>query len=221
MMSRAIIGLLPASGRANRLGGLPKFSLPMSDQLSLLEYHVLLMNDVCEEIRISTCKEWIPILDNMNLLNSVVVEYRPTTMIDSVHYLSQLGGDNFIVGMPDTYYLGYQENPYVSLIETDSDLALGLWTFEEKLRGKVGQVRKEFSGLVMEVVDKETACEFLDIWGTFKFNRGYNLDLSNENFSCQFQQWIKNGEHLQSCFTKGRYMDLGTFEGIKDFYCHL
>ena len=56
------IGLLPASGSAKRLGGLPKFSLPVNETSSLLEYHVNLMEEVCDEIRISTRLDWLPIL---------------------------------------------------------------------------------------------------------------------------------------------------------------
>jgi hypothetical protein len=212
------IGLLPASGSAKRLGGLPKFSLPVNETSSLLEYHVRLMEEVCDEIRISTRLDWLPILSNMKLNNATIVEYEPSTMLDATERLAKIGGEEFIVGMPDTFFLNFHENPYASLAKCDKDLALGLWDCDESLRGKVGQVRIETQGRVAEIVDKSSSCTFPDMWGAFKFNAKYSFDLSLENPSLQFQKWIDNGEYLESCRIQGRYMDAGSFAGVKELY---
>ena len=216
-----VIGLLPASGSAKRLGGLPKFSLPISENTSLLEHHVMLMRDVCDEIRISTRAEWIRILENMNLGSAIVTEYEPSTMLDAVHKLVKLGGEEFIVGMPDTCYLGFAENPYKSLANTQGDVALGLWACDDSLRGKVGQVRTEASGVVVEVIDKVASCDFPEMWGAFKFNSKNTLDLSLENPSLQFQKWIDEGTTISSSTIQGRYIDAGSFSGVKDLYISL
>ena len=78
-----VIGLLPASGNVKRLGGLPKFSLPISDNTSLLENHIILMREVCDEVRISTRSGWIRILENMNLDDATIIDYEPPTMLDA------------------------------------------------------------------------------------------------------------------------------------------
>jgi molybdopterin-guanine dinucleotide biosynthesis protein A len=44
------IGVLPASGKASRIGGIPKFCLPISDERSLLQWHVEQMLEVCDEV---------------------------------------------------------------------------------------------------------------------------------------------------------------------------
>ena len=78
----ATIGVLPASGRASRIGGIPKFCLPISDERSLLQWHVEQMLEVCDEVRVSTRPEWVPIIqnmdmnanDNMNTKNEIIEE---------------------------------------------------------------------------------------------------------------------------------------------------
>lgn len=213
-----VIGLLPASGNAKRLGGLPKFSLPISEHKSLLENHVILMREICDEIRISTRSGWIRILENMELGDATIVEYEPSTMLDALNALVKLGGEEFVVGMPDTFYMGFDENPYKLISNTESDVALGLWTCDESLRGKVGQVQVDPEGLVISVIDKNPSCDFPDMWGAFKFNYRNNLDLSLENPSLQFQKWIDEGEIIKSSNNQGRYIDAGSFSGVKALY---
>ena len=48
------IGVLPASGKAARIGGIPKFCLPISAERSLLQWNVEQMLVVCVEVRVST-----------------------------------------------------------------------------------------------------------------------------------------------------------------------
>ena len=42
----ATIGILPASGKASRIGGIPKFCLPVSEEESILQWHVNQMLEV-------------------------------------------------------------------------------------------------------------------------------------------------------------------------------
>ena len=46
----ATIGVLPASGKASRIGGIPKFCLPISDERSLIQWHVEQMLEMCDEV---------------------------------------------------------------------------------------------------------------------------------------------------------------------------
>ena len=216
-----VIGLLPASGNAKRLGGLPKFSLPISENTSLLENHVILMREVCDEVRISTRSDWLRILENMNLDGATIIEHEPSTMLDALNALMKLGGEKFIVGMPDTFFIDYEKNPYVSLANAESDLALGLWTCDDNLRGKVGQVRTDSSGVVLEIIDKMPSCDFSEMWGAFKFSSINTLDMSLENPSLQFQKWIDEGEIIKSSKINGRYIDAGSFSGVKSLYTAL
>ena len=61
------IGLLPASGSASRINGLPKFALPYSSTKSLIHYHMELMLPVVDEIRVSTRESWEPLLKELGV----------------------------------------------------------------------------------------------------------------------------------------------------------
>lgn len=213
-----VIGLLPASGSAKRLGGLPKFGLPINETMSLIEQHVFMMQDFCDEIRISTRLEWIPILRNMNLYHAEIHEHEPSTMLDAVNKLASLGGDDFVVGMPDTFFLNYDKNPYKELIDIDSEIGLALWECTEDLRGKVGQVRTENLGRVVEVIDKDLLCSFPNMWGIFKFNSKHFINPLLDNPSLQFQDWIHEGYFVGSCKIQGSYIDAGSLSGVTKLY---
>ena len=110
----ATIGVLPASGRASRVGGIPKFCLPISDERSLLQWHVEQMLEVCDEVRISTRSEWIPIVQNMNMNVKIIVR-EPSTMSDAINFMIGDYNDTVVVGMPDTYILNGPQNIYKEL----------------------------------------------------------------------------------------------------------
>ncbi len=100
----ATIGVLPASGKASRIGGIPKFCLPISDERSLLQWHVEQMLEVCDEVRVSTRPEWIPIIQNMDMNIKLIVK-EPSTMSDAIKFMIGDYNDTVLVGMPDTYIL--------------------------------------------------------------------------------------------------------------------
>jgi len=52
-----VVGILPASGSASRMMGLPKFLLPVNENKNILEWHIDLMSECCDVIRISTQKK--------------------------------------------------------------------------------------------------------------------------------------------------------------------
>ena len=73
----ATIGVLPASGKASRIGGIPKFCLPISDERSLIQWHVEQMLEMCDEVRISTRSEWVPIIQNTKgWISDIINDYK-------------------------------------------------------------------------------------------------------------------------------------------------
>jgi GTP:adenosylcobinamide-phosphate guanylyltransferase len=82
----ATIGILPASGKASRIGGIPKFCLPVSEEESILQWHVNQMLEVCDEVRVSTKAEWVPVIQNMKMNIKLVVR-EPSTMSDAVKFM--------------------------------------------------------------------------------------------------------------------------------------
>jgi hypothetical protein len=215
----ATIGVLPASGRASRIGGIPKFCLPISDERSLLQWHVEQMLEVCDEVRVSTRAEWVPIIQNMDMNIKLIVR-EPSTMSDAVKFMVGEYNDTVLVGMPDTYILNATGNVYKQMFkETNADLVLGVWECGDELKGRVGQIL--LSGdKVIESDDKIDNCEYLDMWGSMLFRKNMirYLNPELEHPGKQLKEWIAEGKNIIGVRPGGKYMDIGTLKGLKNLY---
>lgn len=214
----ATIGILPASGKASRIGGIPKFCLPVSEEESILQWHVNQMLEVCDEVRVSTRAEWVPIIQNMNMNIKLVVR-EPSTMSDAVKFMVGDYNDTVLVGMPDTYILGCENNIYKEMMDSTGDLVLGTWSCDPDLKGRVGQVLIS-DGRVISSRDKVFDCDYPDMWGTMLFRKNLirYIDPSLEHPGKQIQDWIDMSLNIRSVSPGGRYMDIGTLEGLKQLY---
>ena len=214
------IGILPASGKASRIGGIPKFCLPISDERSLLQWHVEQMLEVCDEVRVSTRAEWVPIIQNMDMNIKLIVR-EPSTMSDAVKFMIGEYNDTVLVGMPDTYILNAPGNIYKGLFkETNADLVLGIWECTEDLKGRVGQVSVGPDGKVFSSKDKVSDCEYPDMWGTMLFRKNMirYIDPKLEHPGKQIQEWLDQSANIRAVRPGGRYMDIGTLRGLKQLY---
>lgn len=215
-----VIGVLPASGKASRIGGIPKFCLPISDERSLLQWHVEQMLEVCDEVRVSTRAEWVPIIQNMDMNVKIIVR-EPSTMSDAIKFMIGEYNDTVLVGMPDTYILNAPSNIYKEMMkETKADLVLGIWECLGELRGRVGQVLVSSDGRVKASRDKVLDCDYKDMWGTMLFRKNMirYIDPSLDHPGKQIQEWLDEGSNIQSVRPGGRYMDIGTLRGLKQLY---
>jgi len=216
----AIVGVLPASGRASRIGGIPKFCLPISDERSLLQWHVEQMLEVCDEVRVCTRKDWVPIIQNMNM-NIKLIVHEPSTMSDAIKFMIGEYNDTVLVGMPDTYILNATGNIYKELFkETTADLVLGIWECTEELKGRVGQVLISSDNRVSSSRDKVFDCDYPYMWGTMLFRKNMirYIDPKLEHPGKQIQDWIDESANIKAVQIGGRYMDIGTLRGLKQLY---
>jgi hypothetical protein len=212
------IGVLPASGKAARIGGIPKFCLPISDERSLLQWHVEQMLEVCDEVRVSTRAEWVPIIQNMDMNIKLIVR-EPSTMSDAVKFMIGDYNDTVLVGMPDTYIYGSQKNIYKEMMASPGDLVLGTWDCGEDLKGRVGQVL--LSGdKVLSSMDKNSSCEYPHMWGTMLFRKNLirYIDTELEHPGKQIQEWLDMNLDVRAVRPGGKYMDIGTLKGLKQLY---
>lgn len=215
----ATIGILPASGKASRIGGIPKFCLPISDERSLLQWHVEQMLEVCDEVRISTRSEWVPIVQNMDMNIKLIVR-EPSTMSDAVKFMVGDYNDTVLVGMPDTYILGAQKNIYKEMLNySNADLVLGTWECTEDIKGRVGQILVSGND-VKASKDKVDNCDYPDMWGTMLFQKNMirYIDPELAHPGLQIQEWIDMGMSVKSVRPGGKYMDIGTLKGLKLLY---
>lgn len=215
----ATIGVLPASGKASRIGGIPKFCLPVSDERSLLQWHVEQMLEVCNEVRVATRPEWVPVVQNMDMNIKLIVR-EPSTMSDAINFMIGEYSDTVAVGMPDTYILNAPVNIYKEMMKEDkADLVLGAWECSEELKGRVGQI-KIYDGRVIGSEDKVDNCDYPDMWGTMLFRKNMirYLDPKLDHPGKQLKDWIQDGTNIRAVRPGGRYMDIGTLRGLKQLY---
>lgn len=211
------VGLLPASGSATRLRGIPKFCLPISNSQSLLEWHVIKMLSVCDEVRISTRKSWIPIVEQFNLPVKIY-EIEPSTMSDALKKMTDGTESSCLIGMPDTYIAYSSENFYEKMSELDCDIAMASWECHPDLFGRVGQI-DYIDTKVTEVVDKNFECKLDRMWGGLAFNISMNmLDDKLSHPGLQINEFINKDFNVQHVPCSGKYIDAGTIGGIKELY---
>jgi len=213
------IGVLPASGKASRIGGIPKFCLPISDERSLLQWHVEQMLEVCDEVRVSTRAEWVPIIQNMDMNIKLIVR-EPSTMSDAVKFMVGEYNDTVLIGMPDTYILNAPGNIYKPLFKDNiADLVLGIWECGENLKGRVGQVLVSHDK-VIDSEDKVDDCSYPDMWGTMLFRKNMirYIDTTLDHPGKQLKEWISKGANIKAVRPGGQYMDIGTLRGLKQLY---
>jgi len=212
-----IIGVLPASGSASRISGLPKFALPISSSKSILQWHVEQMLEVCDEVRISTRASWAQLVHTMNMDVKIIIK-EPSTMSDAVKHLAGSDSDTLIIGLPDTYMVGLDKNMYKEMINSDGDVVLGTWDCHDEIKGRVGQIQLD-GNRVISSRDKVDDCDYKFMWGTMLLrNMSSAIDPELAHVGLQIQSWIDSGLDVKSVKPGGEYMDIGTIDGIKNLY---
>ena len=174
-------GILPASGSASRMRGLPKFLLPCDDQyLSLLERHIENLLNFCETIWIPVRPDLVPLVESLRIPSERVVLLTMSTksMTETVRRVVELSsGKRFMMAMPDTYFFG--ELPYEYLSSSELPMSLACWKIRPEQFGKLGQVKfalhseavGEKEGIVVSAEDKNPECTYEHSWGAMTFDR--------------------------------------------------
>lgn len=206
-----MIGLLPASGKASRIGGIPKFLLPTISGELLIEQHIRLMRPYCDEIRVCTNSRWIELLEEL-LTDVTILQIEPSTM--NAALLDMYGGQN-LIGMPDTFFLGF-ENPYQALADSNLPVGIALWRCTEDLRGKVGQVDYR-EAIIHDIRDKDPKCDYEWMWGALRLDADPLTFLKPEDPhpGYNLKEIISRFPYHDSPIS-GRYIDVGTAEGLRD-----
>lgn len=207
------IGILPASGTATRMRGLPKFLLPYENGVeTLLERHISQMLEVVEEIIIPTREQNIELITRLELTENVkVIALNTQTMSETVSLvLGNLDFELCILGMPDTYFLG--DFPYQKINTSEGSIRLACWKTASSQIGHVGSV--EMGGQnVLQVVDKDPAFDFGWHWGAMGFKKEALafLDASSPHVGYMINPAIKSGLDVSATSIDGEYIDCGTF----------
>ena len=219
-MSKELSAILPASGLATRMRGLPKFLLPCDEEyVSLLERHVEELLKVCDTIWIPVRPDLSHLVESLGLASErvVIVSMNTSSMTETVRRVVELSSSpKFLIVMPDTYFFG--ELPYSALAKSTSDLHLACWRIREEQFGKLGQVDlvdSKHGGvdkLVVSSRDKDPNCRFIHSWGAMSFKRNvFKLALdSMPHTGYLIEPALQNGLNVSADVMDGLYFDCGT-----------
>lgn len=205
--------LIPASGSAIRMRGLPKFLLPSGvEDLTLLELHIKRIVSHSDEIMIGINPIFFEIVNKakLNLCGAKVIPLETKSMTETVLKLaSKSTGSRFTVIMPDTVFESTESYNFDTLT---SDLDLSLWKIRSDQYGKLGQVLVDSNGKVLDCVDKNPDCTYEFSWGAMTFGRKF-IECLNSSFphiGYGIVPALESGLAVNSVILPGRYWDCGT-----------
>jgi hypothetical protein len=209
-------GILPASGLATRMRGLPKFLLPCSDTYeTLIERHVDHMLDSCEMVWIPTRPKLAHLLEDLDFTSDrvTITSLETGSMTETVLQTAKLSrAERFVIAMPDTYLLG--ELPFSYLANSKADLSLALWRIRDDQKGKLGQVLLDnpHEGNVVNARDKDIDCDYEHSWGAMGINRSI-LELADPEMphvGYLIPPAFESGATVAGKVFEGSYYDCGT-----------
>lgn len=222
------IGILPAAGKASRIGGIPKFMLPLSNlHPTLLSFHLGELLAVCDFVLIPTRPEWVELVQSVagdDSRTEVFGIYSQTMSETVARSLGRMDWDWAILGLPDTYVSG-GISPYsqlaerASTLESDGELALLLTAFHTHPNqiGQVGSVEIGEGNLVTQHADKQESANFGNHWGQMAFRTEALRLLSSESphTGHMIDPIIQAGGHVEAVRSTATYLDCGTLTGYR------
>lgn len=205
--------LIPASGSAVRMRGLPKFLLPSGVMdLCILELHISQVSSYADEILIGLNPIFYELVVSakLKLLGARIFPLETKSMTETVLRLVSLSsGTRFTVIMPDTVFEMAESYDFANL---KSDLDLSLWRIRSDQFGKLGQVLISSDGRVLDCIDKHPDCEYEFSWGAMSFNRKFlahlNVDFPHVGYG--IVPALKANLSVNGVILPGRYWDCGT-----------
>lgn len=214
--------IIPMCGTASRIGGIPKFLLPITNDKSLLLLLLEKLNINGNNIFISTVPMYAEYIYNYT------IKYRPhinisktETMSETVNKYNYLKNDTKSVNimvMPDTYISDNIPIKEInSLINNNADIILCVWKISEIQRGKLGQCLLDENNNVIHVEDKNKNCKYEYAWGIMCWNYKYwdYIDDKKSHIGLSLNDAIKNKLKIKAIIMNGTYNDCGTIDEYK------
>lgn len=214
-----MIGLIPASGKSSRFGGLPKFALPCDiDNKPILKRQVDQMSFYVDEVVVSVPLKFHDLVKSFKL-NAEIVVIEPATMNYAViNMAEQFKSDKYLIGMADTYFKG--ENPYLKLSKYTRDnlITLACWPVDDVIKGKVGQVEL-VKNKILDIKDKDQTCDYPHMWGAIGLDASIinKMDKFNQITSTDIHFNIVDNFNQHYAFeVDGKYFDIGTLANYRN-----
>lgn len=214
--------VLPAAGSAIRFSGIPKYLLPGdANGTSLLCLHIesALGLDIDKVVVMAhpTMAAYLRSYLSKYGRRLTVDEIESSTMTETIiQAVNRHGLESNLVSvtLPDTATKSTLKTGISSHISKirEAGNSLLLFPFQEKYRGKYGQVNIDpESKVVLEILDKTAECDFPFIWGGVSISRELlvTFDPSESTIGNCIDQQVKLGEVFQGVETQDEYYDCG------------
>ena len=214
------IHIIPAAGSATRIGGLPKYLLPVGKlALPLLFFHIKMALNCNYPVRVAvhpSLTEYISELcTNWGFIDVKVISIHSKTMTETcLRMTSDLPESATVtISMPDTFFT------QMSSIDTFAPLAelqalapsLALWKIQTSQIGKLGQVEIDISAnKITRIVDKDLSCTFESSWGMIALPLSLlrTFSILDPHIAISLEKLLQAG--LNYLEIPGKYFDCGT-----------
>lgn len=223
-MKEDIKTFVPAAGLATRMGGIPKFLMPISDKSTLLGFHIDNLKKIKNnEISIGTNKKFYKILQDIYKEISIK-ELTSSSMVQTVTKLNLENKKLSLVIMPDTYFENYKivEDMRTKIISSNLDVVLGLWKIKQSQIGKLGQCILE-GDKVKKIIDKDVNCKEEYFWGLIMWKPSFNNFIidTDSHFGVSLNRAIENKLKIGHVISQDEYFDCGTFNEYQNLLKNL
>lgn len=218
-----VVGLIPCSGSASRLNGIPKFLLPCKkDNLIHNTIDIFKKNNI-NNIYISISKENEHFIEPINKYDNDVkyIVKNTKTMSETVYNLVNIiHANKYILLMPDTYFVINNTNNtntfFNELITLNKmldnyDIVVVLWKIKESQYGKLGQINIE-NNKITSIVDKDITCRYPYSWGIIGWTNKINslIDITTPHIGYILNQALLNNIDIGYIISSSEYYDCGT-----------
>jgi hypothetical protein len=220
--------IIPAAGSASRIGGLPKYLLPVGKlALPLLFFHIKMAQNCNYPVRIAvhpSLAEYISELClNWGFIDAKVISIQSKTMTETcLHMTSDLPESATVtISMPDTFYTQMNSiDTLTSLIKLQEIApSLALWKIQASQIGKLGQVEIDASASkIMRIVDKDLSCTFESSWGMIALPLSIlrTFSILDPAIGMSLEKLISVGLNLNYLEIPGKYFDCGTITEYRE-----
>ena len=223
-MKKDIKTFIPAAGLATRLGGIPKFLLPVNDRQTLIGFHIDNLKKIKNnEILIGTNKKFYKTLQDIYEEISIK-KMNSSSMVQTVTKLNLENKKLSLVIMPDTYFENYKIIEYMreKITSSNLDVVLGIWKIKQSQIGKLGQCKLDGDS-VKKIIDKDVNCKEEYFWGLIMWKPSFNNFISDEDlhFGTSLNRAIENNLKIGYVKSQDEYFDCGTFDEYQNLLKNL
>jgi hypothetical protein len=210
--------------------GLPKFMLPANAEHTLIEQHVLgALEAGYSDVYVIISKKYFDLFQEYKIskslnVNVICLPKATSTMTETLvlgaREISNFRGREITIGMADTAFLGESFSEIYFRIRTHPEkVSLSLFQIRNDQFGKLGQVKIDDNGLVVDLMDKSPDCVYPQIWGLAKLPADLLLksEVNDAHIGISIERLLREGVRVGSALNTAEYFDCGTFNEYKKF----